>query len=310
MAGSGGHVTGRYPPDVLRDLLEAAQDTTQRAQHDSDINRVLGDLLAQYNRRDADLTRTRLDEIERVLEDSLETTLDMRFGGSVAKRTYVDGLSDVDALAILRHHDEGSSTSGAILDGFAQVLQRRLPYDVKVHEGRLAVTVTYPDEMEIQILPAIRTATGVRIPAAHSDDWSRVIRPEAFARKLTERNEACHGRLVPLIKLAKVALADLSDSYRPTGYHVEALAVEAFARHSGPSNYKAMLYQLFERGSSLVLNPIRDSTGQSLSVDENLGPTDSTPRQLLGGEMSRIARRMLNADSVGSPEAWLAAIGE
>ena len=310
MAGSGGRVAVRYPPDVLRGLLEATQDSTKRAQHDSEINRVLDELLTQYNRRDSELTRDRLDEIERVLEDSLEMTLDMRFGGSVAKRTYVDGLSDVDALAILRHHDETSSTSGAVLDDFAQVLQKRLSYDVKVHEGRLAVTVTYPDEMQIQILPAIRTATGVRIPAAHSDDWSRVIRPEAFARKLKERNEACHGRLVPLIKLAKAALADLPDSYGPSGYHVESLAVEAFARYSGASNYKAMLYQLFERGSSLVLNPIRDSTGQSLSVDENLGPADSTPRQLLGGEMSRIARRMLNADSVGSPEAWLAAIGE
>ena len=181
---------------------------------------------------------------------------------------------------------------------------------MNVNEGRLAVTITYPDEMQIQILPAIRTATGVRIPAASSDNWSTVIRPEAFARKLTERNEACNGRLVPLIKLAKGALVNLPESYRTTGYHVESLAVEAFEGYSGPTNHKAMLHHFFERGSSLVMNPISDSTGQSLSVDEKLGAPNSVLRQLLSGEMSRIARRMSNADGAGSADAWLAAIDE
>ena len=112
MTGTGGRRLREYTPDLMRDLFEAAQDSTKRAQHDSEINRVLADLLGQYNRRDVELTRTRLDEIERELEDSLETTLDMRFGGSVAKHTYVDGLSDVDTLAILRHYDQSSSTQG------------------------------------------------------------------------------------------------------------------------------------------------------------------------------------------------------
>ena len=309
MAGSGGRNFRQYPPDVLWDLIEEAQDSTKRVQHDSEVNRILSDLLAQYNRRDVELTRTRLDEIERELEDSLETTLDMRFGGSVAKHTYVDGLSDVDALAILRHHDVTNSTPESVLQEFARVLAKRLPYDVNVHGGRLAVTVTYPDGMHIQFLPAIRTTTGVRIPAANSDQWSRVVRPEAFAQKLTERNEACLGRLVPLVKLAKATIAELPESYRPSGYHVESLAVAAFARYSGPHNYKAMLHHFFERGSNLVMTPMRDSTGQSLNVDENLGAASSTQRKLLGGEMNRIARRMSNADAASSPKAWLAAIG-
>ena len=77
---------------------------------------------------------------------------------------------------------------------------------------------------------------------------------------------------MPLVKLAKAVMADFPESYRPSGYHVESVAVEAFARYSGPKNYKAMLHHFFERGSGLVLGPIQDSTGQSLNVDENLGP--------------------------------------
>ena len=126
MGGSGGGGFGAVPPNVLRRELKEASDATNRAEHDSEVNRVLDDLLAQYNRRDVDLTRTRLTEIEDVLEDFLDTTIDMRFGGSVAKHTYVDGLSDVDALAILRSRDMRSDTSGEVLDKFAEILERRL----------------------------------------------------------------------------------------------------------------------------------------------------------------------------------------
>ena len=311
MGGSGGPSLGGYSPSELRDWIKGFQDETALVEQNAEVNAALGDLLAQYNDRDVDLTRARLDEIEKILEDKLDTTVDLRFGGSVAKHTFVDGLSDVDTLAILRDPESSSSsTPQSVLDDFADVLRHNSPYDVKVHEGRLAVTVTYPDGMEIQVLPAVLTATGLRIPDARSDAWSPVIRPQSFAKKLTERNAACHGRLVPAIKLAKAALADLPDSHRPTGYHVESLAVDVFAGYSGPSNYKAMLSYFFERGSRSVLQPITDSTGQSLHVDANLGVADSRARQALSGAMDRISRRMVNADGAGSPDAWLAVIGE
>ena len=310
MAGTGGSIFRRYSPDDLRNIIESTQESTDQIQRDATVNRLLTDLLAQYNQRDVELTRSRLEEIKTTLRDVLETTVDMRFGGSTAKHTYVDGLSDVDALAILRDPTDGNDNPSNVLANFAAALKQKLQYDINVHEGGLAVTVTYPDGMELQILPAIKTATGVRLPGAPSDNWSKVIRPHVFARKLTERNEACHGRLVPVIKLAKAALANLPGTYRPSGYHIESMAVSAFARYTGPSNYKAMLHHFFDQSSGLVSRPIQDSTGQSLNVDENLGPRNSIPRRLLSGYMSRVARRMSNADRVGSSEAWLATIGE
>ena len=97
---------------------------------------------------------------------------------------------------------------------------------------------------------------------------------------------------------------------RPSGYHIESLAVEGIRNYSGEFNYKEMLHHFFERGSQLVLRPINDSTGQSLRVDEYLGAPDSSTRQILSGRMERIARRMANADRAGSSDDWLAAIGE
>ena len=193
---------------------------------------------------------------------------------------------------------------------FAETLRRELGYDVRVNEGHLAVTVVFPDGMTIQILPAIRTNSGVRIPASAGEGWSSVIRPEAFAARLTDRNQSNGGRIVPVIKLAKAALTDLPEEVKPSGYHVESLAIEAFRRYEGPRTYKAMLHHFFQAASELVKSPIRDSTGQSLHVDNYLGSANSRERRYLSGVFDRIARRMSNADRSGSADDWLQAIGE
>ena len=310
MGAAGGHNLGGYTPSELRTWIEESQDETRMAEQNAQVNGHLGDLLAQYNDRNVELTALRLGELEDTIESRLDTAIDLLFGGSVAKHTFVDGLSDVDALAVLKDPVVASSLPQGILEDFAEALRRNSPYDVRVHEGRLAVTVSYPDGMEIQILPAVRTATGFRIPDARRDEWSSIIRPRAFAHKLTEANIASSRRLVPVIKLAKAALANLPDSLRPSGYHVESLAIDVFEGYEGPSNYKAMLQYFFEQGSRVVLHPIRDSTGQSLHVDENLGQANSQLRQALSSAMDRIARRMSNADAAGSPDAWLATIGD
>ena len=310
MAGSGGGGFRGYSPQEIRGWIEEANRNANNVEHDGEVNAVLGDLLAQYNDRDAVLTRSRLDEIQGALEDAVESTVDLRFGGSIAKHTYVDGLSDIDALAILRDPGLAALSAREVLDTFAETLHRQLGYTVHVREGQLAVTVSFPDGMEIQILPAVQTPNGVRIPAADSNYWSPVIRPQAFAGKLTQLNQDCGRRLIPVIKLAKSALSGLPESIRPSGYHVESLAVDAFRAYSGPYNYKAMLHYFFQQSSQLVLNPIKDSTGQSLNVDQGLGEANSRSRRTLSGVLDRIARRMSNADRASSPGDWLGAIGE
>ena len=309
MSGSGGRGFRSRGASEIRTWIVEGTAGTDIVECDQRVNATLGDLLAKYNSRDVELVRSRLEEIQDAIEETLETALDLRFGGSIAKRTFVDGLSDVDALAILRDQ-EISGTTEEVLASFSETIKRELSYDVGVTVGQLAVTISYDDGMEIQILPAVRTKSGIRIPSASGGKWSSVIRPERFAEKLTERNKDCNNRVVPIIKLAKAALAMLPESIRPSGYHVESLAVEAFKGYSGVADYKTMLHYFFDQGSRLVHSPIRDSTGQSLNVDQDLGEVGSFRRQTLGGAMDRIARRMENADRAGSAEEWLEAIGE
>ena len=173
----------------------------------------------------------------------------------------------------------------------------------------MAVTVTYPDGLKIQLLPAVRASDGFRIPTAKGNDWSRIVRPEAFAQKLTEVNERCGGKLVPTIKLVKGANAQLPEQYSLSSYHIESLAVEAFKNYDGPKTTKAMVQRFFDQASLQVLRPIKDRTGQSLNVDEDLGPEGSNHRLIISGALSRMARSLKNADQSGSERAWLTTLG-
>ena len=74
-------------------------------------------------------------------------------GGSVAKYTYVDGLSDIDSLIILDNCELTDKPPDEVKEYFAQKLKERFP-KTEVEVGNLAVTVHFNDA-EIQLLPAL-----------------------------------------------------------------------------------------------------------------------------------------------------------
>lgn len=151
-----------------------------------------------------------------------------------------------------------------------------------MQSGKLAVTVKYAGKTEIQLLPAIRTKTaGVRIGQHGTNRWSKVAHPEKFATRLAEVNAVRDGRVVPVIKLAK-AMADgfiTHEDRKLSGYHMESLAIDAFADYKGRLDPKTMLIQLLRHSAKAVMNPIVDSTGQSRFVDEYLWPANSIQRK-------------------------------
>src|SRR5579864_1800918 len=88
-------------------------DTEQRTSipaFEGQVSSLLTGLLGEYNARDASLVQERLDEAKQVLKEDIGGTVDQLFGGSVAKHTYVDGLSDIDSLVTINDSDlEGQS---------------------------------------------------------------------------------------------------------------------------------------------------------------------------------------------------------
>lgn len=200
------------------------------------INGGLRNLLRGYNSRDTDAISRHIRTLRDALERNDGDVIPTLFGGSVAKHTFVDGLSDVDVLFIVNN----SSLSGQPPDaaiGYMRDLFRQRRLGTTITAGDMAVTVKFADGIEIQVLPAIRRRSGgVRIADPERGRWSDVVNPDRFAQKLTKINRANRRRAIPVIKLAKALAAQViqNEQEKISGYHMESLGIEAFSNYQGP----------------------------------------------------------------------------
>jgi hypothetical protein len=295
MGGGGGDSSPYSGRDAERLAQEAARQL-QRQEFDQAVNDYLAELLAEFNERDVDVVGERLAALVQCLGGENVDVDRLLFGGSVAKHTYVDGLSDVDALLVLRDVSANSPTE--LVQALADRIRANRPSDaVDVSAGDLAVTVTYADSSQIQVLPAQEVNGRLRIASEDGTSW-REIRPRAFAEKLTQVNQAAGGHVIPAIKLAKAVLQNLPDERRPSGYHVEAIAVDAFRAYNGPKNRLATLRHLLDHASEAVLRPTGDITRQSVHIDGHLGPANSELRRGVSNDIRRIVLSIDHAASV------------
>lgn len=305
--GGGGPFVNRSPEQLAKQVREAEDVTTVKV-FEADLNALLGELLASANSRDIGRVQGRLDDIKSELSDTLENSVDLLFGGSVAKHTYVDGISDIDSLLILKDTDLANEAPSVALAKVADIVRTATPTSTSVGAGRLAVTIEYRDGMQIQLLPAFKTKQGLKVPSFLRDGWSR-ISPEKFQKALSKRNEECQSKLIPTIKLAKAVISTLPEAQRLSGYHVESLAIAAFKGYEDRKATATMLPVFFEKARDLVLQPIRDSSGQSVHVDGYLGRANSNKRVEVSHLLGRIAKRMRNASAHMSSDQWKAIFG-
>lgn len=271
---------------------------------DTEISGMLKDLLSSVNNRDTETLQGHLKTIKSALDLGVDGTIDLRYGGSVSKHTYVDGLSDIDFLAILNNSELSNYSPEQVKEYFFQRLKDRLP-NSEIKIGKLAITINFKSGFEVQVLPALKTSTGIKIPSSYRDDaWSQIIQPKKFVESLRYVNMKTSGKLVPVIKLAKSIISSFPEQRRLSGYHVEALAVEIFSGYSGEKTPKAMIKHFFTEGSKNVLSTIMDKTKQTTHVDEYLGDPNSIPRKMVSDSMRTIARKMQNADGSKDLRVW------
>lgn len=288
----------------LDQLVSGAGAAAERGSYDAQVNALLQEAVSEYSDRDVEIIRRHIETLKKALESDVEGTVDLLFGGSTQKHTYVNGLSDVDLLARINDPSLTSLSPQQLLRRFATRIKQRLP-NTDVTPGQLAITVRYSDGHELQVLPALSTSGGgVRIPKPSGNGWSNVIRPEAFARKLTEVNRRCANRVVPTIKLFKAAQESIPENARLSGYHTESLAVQAFEAYDGGTSYKDMLTHLCRSAAESVKSPVRDRTGQSVHVDDYMGVAGSEERQRASRFLGRIVQRMEDADRQRRISNW------
>jgi len=297
----GGYLPGRVTPDDLARRVRQAEDQAKDEQFETIVGELLAILLANFNDRDVDGTSQILDQVISELENEIEGTVETLFGGSISKHTYVDGISDVDALVILNRSELADKKPEDAKSFLANCL--RLTFgDQQVEVGTLAVTLNL-EENSIQLLPALREGSSVKISSDDGMNWSKV-NPHGFAKALTKANSRMNGKLVPCIKLIKAIVSTLPKKRKITGYHTESMAINVFKRYDGPRTTKAMLRHFFEHAPDHVLQPIRDSSGQSVYVDEYLGTPNSIDRRIVADAFGRIGRKIRNADGARSVHGW------
>ena len=302
MGGSGGgFFSGTAKPEDLARRTREAEARTHDDAFETKVEAVLGSALAEFNDRDTQAAQSVFESVTRDIGTDIEGTVDLLFGGSVSRHTYVDGLSDVDALVLMDRTSLKGESPAMLQQLLANTLRNRYPRSV-VSVGALAVTLEHQG-LTFQLLPALRHGDRFKIAAADGKGWSR-IDPAGFAQALSRANKALDGKLVPCIKLAKAIVAGEPEKRRLTGYHTESLAIAIFKGYTGSRTPKAMLRHLFEKASGQVMMPITDSTGQSVNVDEYLGSPKSNYRRIVADGLGRIARRMRNADGGRSIVGW------
>src|SRR5260370_15257261 len=170
MGGSGGgdFFVGRRPEEVKIDLRRE-EDTTLNQEFDASVAEHLGRFLGDANRRDTPAISAALDEIKEALSADVDRTFDSILGGSVRKHTYVDGISDIDILMVLKDPKLKSLSPQEVLTYFEEKARQEL-VGWEVSRGKIAISLRKGD-LEIQVLPAVRDEATTRIPSANGDGW-------------------------------------------------------------------------------------------------------------------------------------------
>ena len=250
-----------------------------------EVNRWLNGKLKSYNDRDANAIGSRITDLRDALRRTDSDVVRPMFGGSVHRHTDVNGLSDVDVLMFVNESEISGRLPSDAISHMKALIEAGLPKRIvkTIKSGNMAVTVEYRDGMEIQVLPAIRRKSGalrVPDPDPDTDEWSAVTYPDRFLDRLTKVNQANKGRVIPTIKLVKGLAVGviLNEKRRLNGYHIEALAIEAFRNYSGKRDVRIMVIHFCEFASEAVMNPIPDPTEQSEHIDGRLGDAGSGRR--------------------------------
>ena len=303
MGGSGGGFFHGGDPSNLARKLRDAENKTVDQQFEINISNLLDKLLNDYNDRDTESIQKHLHAIKDALQSDIDGSLSLRYGGSVAKHTYIDGFSDIDSLVLLNNSELANKSPSEVKNSFFDRLRQRFP-QTEITKGDLAITLKFKDGHIVQLLPAIKDRTGYKIQSpTSSNEWSR-INPRSFVLSLRAVNRNMSGKLIPVIKLAKSIISALPEKRQISGYHAEAIAIECFHNYDGPKTTKAMLSHFFDKGSAIARTPLKDKTGQSTHVDDSLGNPNSVSRKMVSDSLAQISRKIKNADASKSDNQW------
>jgi tRNA nucleotidyltransferase (CCA-adding enzyme) len=103
--GGGGGSFDMISPSEYNKMKEELKEKTKDEQFETQVAELIATLLSDYNDRDHQAIKAHLEKINEYLEKVFGGTIDIIFGGSIKKHTYIDGLSDIDVLVLINKCD-------------------------------------------------------------------------------------------------------------------------------------------------------------------------------------------------------------
>lgn len=303
MSGSKGYYSNSREPEKLFQKIKADQEKVKNDVYDTEVSDLINDTLSSIDQRnrDTDKIDAHLDTIKSALESEIEGTIDLKYGGSLAKRTFVEGFSDIDMIVLVNKSDLRDFSPEEVKTYIFDRLRERLP-NTDVEKGSTVITINYSD-YQIQLLPALKDRQDYKVADPTDQKWMQ-IQPNKFSGKLTRVNQAHLNKLIPTIKMIKLMLNQLPEQRRISGYHVESLAIDIFKDYNGKDTTPEMIKHFFKVAPLKVLSPIKDSTGHKIHVDDKLGSDNSLARKIIGDAISRISKKIESADLFKDVSGW------
>lgn len=281
-----------------RDYSTSIGSPTEVSSSKTKINGFLESLVGDMQIPKETLEKIK-NNVEAIISKFKESGIDVEdisWEGSFSKKTYVEGLSDVDLIVSLGAYSESDfeykDNSKLALKKLKEIICDRYPRtDVKV--GNMAVTVTFSDGTELQFLPAFKYYKGYIIPDPKTNGWITTF-PKRFKNELTELNKKLNGKLKPTIRLIKNLFnkngIDLSS------YHIENLALKILRDYKGSCAYSAMLLSFLNRAKAEINVKLQDISGQSVYVDDYLGNNGNKQRSEYSMKIKHIEEKLEKYD--------------
>ena len=157
---------------------------------DDNFKQSCEQLLVLYKRRNTGAVTTHLKSVCDIPRNEDDHVVQTKVSGSVQKRTYVRDLSEVDILLRMNQYALKNKPLSKVILSVQDTIEGRLP-KTPASTDKLAVTISYADKTEIQILPVLRTTDGFRIAKPEgasgamwctlnillrdSSDWQRIL---------------------------------------------------------------------------------------------------------------------------------------
>ena len=268
------------------------------------VNGVLDDAAKDSRERDAKSQMQHRNDAKDAINSDIGGYVDIEYGGSVSKSTYVAGISDLDCRVYINHSSLASKSPDEIKKYIAKQLKSKDPRISSVKVGGMGVTVRYRDGTEMQFIPAIRTRYGYKLP--NGNRWSKVVYENRFKRDFSRTNQKCGGLLYPLVRLIKKQNHQSPNTQRLSGHHIEATANNIFKHYpkSAPRTLEAMMDYYYRYAPRKVVHRTRDKTGQSSFVDKDkLGTPSSKNRQAAARRMQTNRLILQRAQKTGDTTA-------